>query len=189
MRALLLAIALLAPLEQMDLEVQRAVQASRAPWLEPVMRAASGVGRPANVLGALLAIALFDATAGPATARLALAALLPTNLVVEGLKLAVDRPRPDGEHKRSNASFPSSHAANAAAIAWIFSRRWRRLAPAFWAAALLVAWSRVYLDRHYLSDVLAGLAIGMTCAWLAPRIGRRWGLAPPAPGGASAESG
>ena len=64
MRALLLAIALLAPLEQMDLEVQRAVQASRAPWLEPVMRAASGVGRPANVLGALLAIALFDATAG-----------------------------------------------------------------------------------------------------------------------------
>lgn len=189
MRALLLAIALLAPLEQMDLEVQRAVQASRAPWLEPVMRAASGVGRPANVLGALLAIALFDATAGPATARLALAALLPTNLVVEGLKLAVDRPRPDGEHKRSNASFPSSHAANAAAIAWIFSRRWRRLAPAFWAAALLVAWSRIYLDRHYLSDVLAGLAIGMTCAWLAPRIGRRWGAAPPAPGGASAESG
>jgi len=31
----------------------------------------------------------------------------------------------------------------------------------------------VYLNRHYASDALAGLAIGMACAWLAPRIGRR----------------
>jgi undecaprenyl-diphosphatase len=161
--------------------VQSAAQAARVPWLEPLMRGASNVGRPATVLGALLAIALFDAAAGPATVRLTLVALLPANLVVEGLKRAVNRTRPDGEHKRSNASFPSSHAANAAAIAWIFSRRWRRLAPAFWAAALLIAWSRVYLNRHYVSDVLAGLAIGMACAWLAPRILSRRPAAVPAP--------
>lgn len=174
MRTLVLVLALLGPIERIDLDVQGLVQASRAPWLEPVMQGATNAGRPANVLAVMLAIALFDAAAGPATVKLALVALVPANLVVEGLKRAVNRTRPDGEHKRSNASFPSSHAANAAAIAWIFSRRWRKLAPIFWAAALLVAWSRVYLNRHYLSDVLAGLAIGMVCAWLAPRIGRRW---------------
>jgi undecaprenyl-diphosphatase len=173
MRALLLAIALASPFQSLDLEVQQAVQAARAPWLEPVMRAASDVGRPTTVLGALLAIALFDATAGPATVRLALIALVPVNLIVEGLKRAVNRTRPDGEHQPSNSSFPSSHAANAAALAWIFTRRWRRLAPVFWAAALTVAWSRVYLNRHYLTDVLAGLAIGMACAWWAPWFGRR----------------
>ena len=181
MRVLVLAVALLAPIERLDLEVQRSVQASRAPWLEPVMRGASHVGRPANVLGVLLGIALFDATAGLPTVRLALLAMAPANLLVEGLKRGVDRTRPDGEHKRSNASFPSSHAANAAALAWIFSRRWRRLAPAFWAAALLVAGSRVYLNRHYLSDVLVGLAIGAACAWLAPRLARLWTGARPSP--------
>jgi len=190
MRRLLLVLALLSPVESLDLAVQRGVQQSRTPWLEPWMRGASGVGRPANVLAALLGIALFDAAAGPATVRLALAALLPTNLVVEGVKRAVNRPRPDGEHKRSNASFPSSHAANAAAIAWVLSRRWRRLAPAFWALALIVSYSRIYLDRHYLSDVVVGLAIGAACAWLALRLMRpRGGAAreggpapPPAPG-------
>ena len=181
MRDLLLVLALLSPIERLDLDVQRAVQASRAPWLEPVMRGASDVGRPANVLAVLLAVALFDAAAGPLTARLTLLAMVPTNLVVEGLKRAVNRTRPDGERKRSNASFPSSHAANAAAIAWVFSRRWRRLAPAFWAAALLVAGSRVYLNRHYLSDALVGLAIGAACGWLAPRLARLRTLARSAP--------
>ena len=170
MKKLLLAVALLLPLGSVDAGLLRAIQESRAPWLDPVMRGATSAGKPANVLGALLAIALFDAAQGPATARLALVALVPTNLVVEGLKRAVGRTRPDGDQKRSNSSFPSSHAANAAALAWVFSRRWRRWAPAFWALALLVAASRMYLNRHYPSDVLVGLAIGMACAWLAPRI-------------------
>jgi membrane-associated phospholipid phosphatase len=40
---------------------------------------------------------------------------------------------------------------------------------------MLVAFSRMYLDRHYLSDVVAGAAIGATCAaltvrWLGDRL-------------------
>ncbi len=169
MRTGLLLLALLAPVEQLDAIVQDQVQRGRCAALEPLMRGASGVGRPAIVLGALLAIALFDA-AGPATARFAIAALIPTNLVVEGIKFAVDRPRPDGERKRSNASFPSSHAANASALAWVLSRRWRKLARLWWLAAILVSFSRLYLNRHYLSDVLVGLALGAACAWLAGRM-------------------
>jgi len=133
------------------------------------MRFLSGVGTPATVMGGLLAIALLDPSAGIATARLAVLTLIPANLVVEGLKVAIDRRRPDGEHKRSNASFPSSHAANAFALAAVLSRRWWRGAAVWWALAILVSASRIYLNRHFLSDVVAGGAIGLCCAWLAAR--------------------
>ena len=169
MKSFLLVVALFGPILELDLEVQRAVQAARSPAVEPVMKGATNIGRPVNVLAVLLAISLFDA-AGPATVKLALAAMIPTNLLVEGLKRGTHRTRPDGESKRSNASFPSSHAANAAAIAWVFSQRWRKLAPAFWVMAVTVAFSRMYLNRHYLSDVIVGFAIGLVCGWLAPRI-------------------
>ena len=194
MKSFLLALALFAPIQQLDENVQRALQAARNPAAEPVMKGATNIGRPANVLGVLLAISLFDA-AGPPTVKLALAAMIPTNLLVEGLKRATYRARPDGEHKRSNASFPSSHAANAAAIAWVFSQRWRRLAPAFWVMAVTVAFSRMYLNRHYLSDVVVGFAIGLLCGWLAPRIvawlrARRAGpVAARAPAGAGPAAG
>jgi membrane-associated phospholipid phosphatase len=165
-----LALALLSSVVQIDRTLQRAIQESRRPALERPMRAASDIGRPEVVLGALLAIAVFDAVAGPATVRLALLALAPTNLVVEGLKWAVNRERPDGERKRSNSSFPSSHAANAAAIAAVIGRRWRRVAPAAWLGALVISISRVYLNRHFCTDVLAGLAVGLGSAWLAVRL-------------------
>jgi undecaprenyl-diphosphatase len=162
--AVLLALALVQPIEQMDGAVQRAVQDHRGPALDRVMHAATDLGRRDIVAGALLAIAVLDPV-GPGVARLALVGLAGTNLVVEGLKFAVDRPRPDGEHKRANASFPSSHAASAFCIAWILWRRWRRLGWVFWPVAIAVAWSRVYLNRHYLSDVVCGAAIGWFCTW------------------------
>src|SRR5262249_30123161 len=112
MRVLVLAMGLLAPLEGLDLAAQHAVQEARRPWLEPVMHAATDVGKPAVVLGGLLAIAVLDPAAGVTTARVALATLVPTNLVVEALKRVTQRPRPDGVRHPHNASFPSSHAAN-----------------------------------------------------------------------------
>ena len=60
----------------------------------------------------------------------------------------------------------SSVAANAAGLALVLSRRWRRLAPAFWLLAGLVAFSRVYLNRHFLSDALCGVVIGVVLGGL-----------------------
>jgi undecaprenyl-diphosphatase len=177
MRALLLFIALLGPIEQMDGALQRAVQANRSPLWERPMRAATEVGRPPLVLGILLAVAVFGGPAGVATARETVLALVPANLVVEGLKEVVGRVRPDGDRQRKNSSFPSSHAANAAAIAAVLARRFRRLTLPLWLVAAFVAWSRVYLNRHFLSDVLAGIVIGLASAWLAARWARRWDVA------------
>jgi membrane-associated phospholipid phosphatase len=165
--ALLLAglvLSVLAPLDSLDHRLQRAAQGMRRPALERPMRLATDIGRPVIVAGALVAIALVDRAQGVATLRTAALALVPTNLAVEVLKRTTFRPRPDGEHKRSNASFPSSHAANAFAIAWVLARRWRRGALLFFLAATVVALSRVYLDRHFPSDVLVGAAIGTGCA-------------------------
>jgi undecaprenyl-diphosphatase len=185
MKALLLALALLHPVEQLDQEVARAVQEARRPAYEGVMRTATAVGQPAVVATGLLAVLVVDLAAGAGwtTVRLALVTILGTNLVVEALKRTVDRQRPDGEHEPANSSFPSSHAANAFALAWVLSARWRRAAPGFIALAAVVAFSRMYLNRHFLSDVLCGAVIGMMVAWAAfrslpirrpgPRGGRR----------------
>jgi undecaprenyl-diphosphatase len=167
MRTLLLALALLGPVEQLDRATAAAVQGLRRPGLEAPMRAATRWGRPAAV-AAVLALVV-DAAAGTGWGHVAVAAVgvAGTNLVVEGLKLAVGRPRPDGDRNRANSSFPSSHAANAFAAACVLARRWRRGNAAFLALALVVAFSRMYLNRHFLSDVVAGAVIGAAFAWLA----------------------
>ncbi len=62
-------------------------------------------------------------------------------------------------------SFPSGHSVTAGALAVALSVLYPRLAPAWIAAALLIGFSRLALDQHYLSDVVAGLYIGAVFAW------------------------
>lgn len=171
---LVLVFSLLGGIESLDWKMQRAVQTLSPSPFDGPMHTISDIGRPQLVFGVLLAIAAFGGPAGAATARHAILALIPANLAVEGLKRATQRTRPDGERSSSNSSFPSSHVANAAALAWVFARRWRRAAPAFYLFAALVAFSRVYLNRHFVSDVLCGALIGVASGWLIERMIRRW---------------
>ena len=166
----LLALALLEPVIRLDHTVSRAVQGLRRPALEGPMRQLTSAGKPATVVSAVLAVALVDEISGIVTLRGCVAILIPVNLAVEGLKWAANRTRPDGERRRSNSSFPSSHAANALALSWILSRRWPRATIPFHALAALVMLSRLYLNRHFLSDVVVGAAIGAGMAVLVTRI-------------------
>jgi membrane-associated phospholipid phosphatase len=86
-------------------------------------------------------------------------------------KVIVDRSRPDIHRLSgfSGASFPSGHAATAAAtfavIAFLAGRGRPQqtkalLAGAAAAIAVAVATTRVLLGVHWLTDVLAGLALG-----------------------------
>lgn len=174
----LLVFRLFTTVDDLDRWIQAQVQQGRQPWLEPIMRGATGIGRPTVVLGSLFVAAVVTGGPGLATARTVLVALVPTNLAVESLKRLTQRARPDGRTRRNNASFPSSHAANAFAIACAlttFRPRWR---IACLAVAALVAWSRVYLNRHYVSDIVVGAGIGagfgIWAARWAARRGRRW---------------
>ena len=163
-------------LTSMDVAVQRDVQAWRRPQLEGVMRVASDAASPRNLFALMVVVAAFGGPAGPALVRSALVVLVPTNLAVEGLKRATNRTRPDGSHDRNNASFPSSHTANAIAVAMVVWRRWPRAGWLVWPLAALIAGSRLYLNRHFLSDVLVGAMIGVACSVFALRWARGPGL-------------
>src|SRR5439155_25477109 len=102
----LLVLALLGPIVDLDHDVQRAVQDGRRPGLESLMRGASNSRQGAMVMGILLIVAIGTGPAGPATARAALFALLPVNAATEVIKRAAHRLRPDGTGGGSNASFP-----------------------------------------------------------------------------------
>lgn len=81
-----------------------------------------------------------------------------TEALVEPIKFAVGRARPDGSN---NQSFPSGHAAITFAGATVLERHlgWKKAALAYVIAAY-VASSRLHDNRHYLSDVVFGAAVG-----------------------------
>lgn len=69
------------------------------------------------------------------------------------------------------SSFPSGHATSAFCAATLLSED-DPLAPLYFGAALIVAWSRVYVRIHHASDVLAGIAVGLALGGLGRRLAR-----------------
>lgn len=105
------------------------------------------------------------------------AAYAGADLAFNAVKELVHRPRPPAAillKPVAGYSFPSGHATQAvavygmlAALAATSTRRWPRKVAAWTLAVVivgLVAVSRLYLGAHWLTDVLAGLALG--AAWL-----------------------
>ncbi len=153
--------------------------AGLAGWwpLDAVMAAASAVGVWGAVwfvLGLILALRRRGFVAH-GDVRLLWALLLTSTLVGGIIKPMVARPRPDGRAPASSLvaavtsrtqgySFPSGHAASAAAGAVGLGCMLRRRRAWVWALALLIAASRVYLGVHYPSDVAAGFLIGWAVA-------------------------
>ncbi|HTY08070.1 MAG TPA: phosphatase PAP2 family protein [Candidatus Edwardsbacteria bacterium] len=125
------------------------------------------LGGPAGNLAVCAGVGLFCGPRGRDAAKLALTADGGAALVAAGLKYAVDRPRPEGPTTRSNSSFPSGHSTAAFALATVFAHEYPTLSIPCYALATGVALSRIYLGRHYPSDVLAGAAIGFVSARLA----------------------
>jgi PAP2 superfamily len=79
-----------------------------------------------------------------------------------GIKVSVQRARPTGEC----CSFPSGHASATFATASVLERHfgYRAAWPTF-AIAGYVAASRLNDNRHFLSDVLFGSALGIASGW------------------------
>ncbi|MGE0349419.1 phosphatase PAP2 family protein [Hydrogenophaga sp.] len=151
-----------------------------------------------TVLPALALLALAPlAIAGPAARRQLLGVCLTMALAwlaVRGIREAVHAARPfelglghQWLAHAASAGFPSFHAAVAgawaaglAAFAPHRARRWLILLVA--TVALAIAWSRVFLGLHFVSDVAVGLALGLVCAAAARQFmgwqGRRRAVLP-----------
>ncbi|MBZ0168303.1 undecaprenyl pyrophosphate phosphatase [Candidatus Methylomirabilis lanthanidiphila] len=67
-------------------------------------------------------------------------------------------------------SFPSGHAVTAFALAFVLARAYPRYMLLFYGLAGLVALSRVYLAKHFPSDVVAGAAVGILAGWIVCRF-------------------
>ena len=121
-----------------------------------------------------------------------------SEILIGLLKGVYDRARPPGSLvATSGASFPSGHSVAAtvtvvAAVIALVPPGPRRVAWGTAAAAfsVLMALSRAYLGAHWLSDALAGVLLGASCALLAALavsvLQRRWSAHRPRPFGPSA---
>lgn len=145
-------------------------------WSADVLRHVTDLGGTWYLLAIMTAVGVADWVRrhDPTAVLFLLAVGVGVGLINNGLKLAIMRERPPGEHlvEAAGSSFPSGHSAAAAAcwlaIALVVStwlpRSWRSLV--FGAAAviaLVVAASRALLGVHWLTDVVAGVVVGW--AW------------------------
>lgn len=119
-------------------------------------RGASAADRTRTLAGAVAAVCL--ATAG-----------------VAALGKVANRTRPfaqisRGEHPlphRPDRSFPSRHAACAAALTAAAARPAPRIGSIMGTLGLILSVSRVYAGLHYPSDVIAGWLLGTLCGLVA----------------------
>lgn len=108
--------------------------------------------------------------------RLALVIGAESLVVNQGVKRLFQRTRPVsvGERPRRlrtplTTSFPSGHASAAFTAAALLSKD-DPLAPLWYALAVVVATSRLYVRIHHASDVLGGTLVGLAFGWAGRRV-------------------
>lgn len=163
---------------------------NRDPWLTTALLVVTAAGGPAG----LAALTVLTSAAAALRRRswlpvvLGLVGAIGIALVVLTAKVLVVRDRPPipfAVVAEKGYSFPSGHAAGAAAVvllsAWMLTRyliTWWTPQVVVWTVAVgltgAVGLSRVYLGVHYVSDVVAGWLLGTAWAGGVMVVGRYW---------------
>ena len=132
------------------------------PRQEPVwtlMEGISDLGDYRGVMGASILLMAYGNDSHRETGRLLSSAYIGAGIITYGMKRLVGRKRPLDE-TLGNPSMPSGHASITFSVATILGYRYPKWRIPLYIGAGLVSFSRVYLGRHYTSDVIAGAAIG-----------------------------
>lgn len=106
-----------------------------------------------------------------------------SGVVVQPLKFLIGRPRPKimdavgfslGPSITSGFdSFPSGHAASAFALASVMTFYYPWMRYPFYFYAVLVSFSRIYINAHFTSDVFAGILLGLWIGRIVRTKGRK----------------
>lgn len=83
--------------------------------------------------------------------------------------------------KTEHTSFPSGHAASAFALAGVIAYEYKEynwVAPVSYSVATIASFSRVYRDKHWATDMIAGCAIGLITAYAINKMPEKITLGP-----------
>jgi membrane-associated phospholipid phosphatase len=162
-----------AALHPLDDEVNAAMTNSTA--ADRIFKPGAVLGQLPTLLAASITIYVVGRTQDkPKVSHLGMdliQALVISEAVVQTLKVATQRERPDG----TNGSFPSGHSADTFAFATALERHlgWRGAVPGYLFASY-VAVSRLPAHRHWLSDVVFGSSVGIIAGRTVTRHGREF---------------
>jgi len=141
-------------------------------YLDIIMPIATFMGN-LGIIWIAIAIALILDEPYRAIGNSIILTLIIATIVGEGIvKHIVRRIRPCNKQnnvslfslKPISYSFPSGHTVSSFAAAEILSMQFTQYKFIFIGIALLIALSRLYLNVHYPTDVIAGIVIGVLCA-------------------------
>jgi hypothetical protein len=136
---------------------------------QSLMDRVSDTFSPGKLLnGTLLASQLTKDRERQTTYKLAATATVETGIITALLKEATDRRRPfekaaleeDPDFPSEFDSFPSGHSSAAFAVFTVLAEQDPENRRLYKGIAITVAVSRVYLEKHYISDVVVGALIG-----------------------------
>ncbi len=164
--------------DPVDESIRTRIVGLRTPGRDRFVRVATDVG---SLYGLLTLAGLLEVRGGSRRTLHLLAAGVTAWTAAQGAKPLLPRERPyeAGTSERlvvepAGASWPSGHAAVAAAMADVLGRgRGPLVRSVLDAAAFAVGLSRVYVGVHHASDVLAGLGIGRLSAGATGWVTRR----------------
>lgn len=167
--------AIVAEANLIDHAVYRAVAGTRTPIADRAMRRLSHAANYSRLWIASAAVLAVIGPRGRAAAGSGLAAVAATSVFANQIvKPLGSRRRPDrsiegvptGRHVQmpTSRSFPSGHAASAAAFASATGRVLPACSIPIHCLAALVAYSRVHTGVHYPGDTIAGAIVGAVIA-------------------------
>jgi membrane-associated phospholipid phosphatase len=164
------------PLVRADAAVFQFLQALRTPWIDRVLIIVTEIGDGVVIVAVSAVVLLWLGLHRAWRAAIYwVGGIVFASVFATVLKLTLHVPRPAPLYTGLSAyAFPSGHATISAVVFGFLSvliarelaPKWRPAVAAVTAGIVaLVAFSRLYLGAHWLSDVIGGLAFGT--AWVA----------------------